>query len=373
MPPFDESEFKALVASSGVGAVSVDTSVIDAYGRNLTSQPLLGLRQFHHSGRTFVLSDMVVGEVERHQRTEAADAQLGLHTAVRRIQRHWHRHTDVAAVEAALGIECTPAEFATRYLDDYVKATGAVIIGADDRITHAEVRRRYFDSARPFSTKKAKKDEFPDALALLSLEHWARQNNTKMLVISQDGDWKAFCEQSQWLICIDKLDVALGFFNRDPGFVVAKAIAMLFEEKAPKFREMVEKAVWGFLENFEPEIEASAAADYEVDVIEPILHSWELHRFTPPTIIESDDDAVVFSAKVDVEAAFQATFRFEVWDGVDRDHVSLGLGTGLVEQTITVDLIITISRPVEPEPEVLRISVPPAYVVLDFGKIGPDP
>jgi hypothetical protein len=199
MPPFDEDVFKALVASGEIGAVSVDTSIFDAYGRNLTSQPLLGLRRFRHSGKTFVLSDMVTGEVIRHLTEKATEAQQALQTAVKHIQTHWQKYADAVAVMASLGINCAPAEFAAGYFETYVKATGAVIISADGMVTHNEIRHRYFANQRPFSTTKAKKDEFPDALALLSLERWAQQNDTIMLVISHDGDWKAFCDCSNWL------------------------------------------------------------------------------------------------------------------------------------------------------------------------------
>jgi hypothetical protein len=45
--------------------------------------------------------------------------------------------------------------------------------------------------------KERKKSEFPDALALLSLERWATQNKSLVLLVSADGDWKKLVEQSE--------------------------------------------------------------------------------------------------------------------------------------------------------------------------------
>ncbi|MCR4470036.1 hypothetical protein [Burkholderia sp. SCN-KJ] len=35
--------------------------------------------------------------------------------------------------------------------------------------------------------------EFPDAVALLALEHWAAEHDTAVLVVSTDSDWQRFC------------------------------------------------------------------------------------------------------------------------------------------------------------------------------------
>ena len=67
----------------------------------------------------------------------------------------------------------------------------------EGNVSHDEVIRRYFATEPPFSTKERKKSEFPDALALLSLERWATQNKSLVLLVSADGDWKKLVEQSE--------------------------------------------------------------------------------------------------------------------------------------------------------------------------------
>ena len=53
-----------------------------------------------------------------------------------------------------------------------------------------EVFTRYFNVDPPF--QNGKKHEFPDAVALLSLEAWAKENNKKILAVSADKDWLTF-------------------------------------------------------------------------------------------------------------------------------------------------------------------------------------
>ncbi|MCY4047676.1 MAG: PIN domain-containing protein, partial [Candidatus Dadabacteria bacterium] len=53
----------------------------------------------------------------------------------------------------------------------------------------------YFREIPPFIGPR-KKNEFPDAVALLSLEGWAKQNNKKVLAVSNDKGWLSFSEQS---------------------------------------------------------------------------------------------------------------------------------------------------------------------------------
>jgi hypothetical protein len=66
MPPFDESEIRSHIAEGKIGGLSLDTSIFDQLGRNLNSQPLLGLAQFRRGPTKFVLSEVVVGEMKSH-------------------------------------------------------------------------------------------------------------------------------------------------------------------------------------------------------------------------------------------------------------------------------------------------------------------
>ncbi|MCA6115206.1 DUF4935 domain-containing protein [Bradyrhizobium sp. WSM 1738] len=85
--------------------------------------------------------------------------------------------------------------------------------------------RRYFTIEPPFSRGELKKTEFPDALALLSLEAWASRHHTTVLLVSRDTDWQAFAAASKHLVVIADLSAALDCFNAAGSFAEAKCLA----------------------------------------------------------------------------------------------------------------------------------------------------
>ena len=61
----------------------------------------------------------------------------------------------------------------------------------------------------PFEEPDKKKHEFPDAIALLSLEEWAEVNKTRILAVSCDRGWAAFAAESEWIVVDSDLASAL--------------------------------------------------------------------------------------------------------------------------------------------------------------------
>lgn len=66
----------------------------------------------------------------------------------------------------------------------------------------------YFNSQPPFDEGKNIK-EFPDAIALLSLEAWAKANDKKILVISNDKQWVVYSEGSHHIDVVNDLATGL--------------------------------------------------------------------------------------------------------------------------------------------------------------------
>jgi PIN domain len=77
----------------------------------------------------------------------------------------------------------------------------------------SDLIQKYFQAKPPFSETGKKKNEFPDAIALMSLETWANKNQTKIIVVTSDNDWKNFCKSSERLLAIDDFAGALGLFQ----------------------------------------------------------------------------------------------------------------------------------------------------------------
>ena len=118
---------------------------------------------------------------------------------------------------------------------------------------------RYFSGATPFAIVGKKKAEFPDAIALMSLEQWAKIHGKKMLVISNDADWQSFADASDYLFCLKETPKALDHFNREAQFVGQRTLAFLLAERTSGAWSEIESAVELFVDDNSWEVEISAS------------------------------------------------------------------------------------------------------------------
>lgn len=370
MPPFDDEIVKKQIIGGKIGALSLDTSIFDKLGRNLNSQPLLSLAQFRHGPTKFVLSEVVIGELKAHLARDADKAKQDLATKVKGIGTHWHRPIDLAAVETLLGVNGSASDFADEFFEAFQNAIGPVIVGVET-VESADLLKRYLAGHPPFGDKEAKKREFPDALAVLSLEAWARDAKTIMLVVSGDGGWREYCDRSEHLICIGELPPALSLFNEDAKVIVQRILARLEAGHAKELGQAIDVSLESFLEEADVDVDAESHVHFEIDVVEPEVSSWRIYDPDQADVVFADAEQLVFSIPVHADVSFGITFVFQVWDGVDRDYVSLGSRRIHIPKEIEVIMTITVTRDIEREPTVEEISTTPYRINLDLGNIDP--
>jgi hypothetical protein len=370
LPPYDKEDVKREIASGKIGAVTLDTSIFDRLGRNLNSQPLISLRQFRHGPTKLVLSEVVVGELKSHLASEAGQAKQELEGKLRGIGKHWHLDVDVDAAEALLGIDGKPGDFADAFFAQFQEAVDPTIIGVG-AVDSGDLLKRYLNGDAPFGAKEAKKHEFPDALAVISLESWVRDAKTIMLVVSNDGGWREFCNKSEHLVCMDDLAAALNLFNEDAGVIVKRVLAMLKSGHAVELHSAIDVSLESFFEGAEVDVDADSHDHYEGDYIEHSVNSWHIYDEDQADVIFSDEETLTFSIPVYSDTNFAISFRFSAWDGLDRDYVRLGSRTVNISKEIEVIMTITVSRNIDPEPAVEEISTTPYRIHIDMGHIDP--
>ena len=67
------------------------------------------------------------------------------------------------------------------------------------KVDAATVFQKYFQKKPPFGPGK-KKEEFPDAFVLTSIEDWCSWKNQKIYVVSTDGDMQSGCGDNGHLL-----------------------------------------------------------------------------------------------------------------------------------------------------------------------------
>ncbi|WP_186027363.1 PIN domain-containing protein [Burkholderia gladioli] len=327
------------ILTGEIAALSLDTSIFERAGLALESGLLAQLTQFRDSDVELVIASTVANEVRRHLARNATEATKALRSALQETSRHralaqeFQQQLEALAQASATG----EVERASQRLDTWVERSGAQILAESDYVTVRELMRRYEGAEPPFSAEGKKKHEFPDAVALLTLEGWAEERGTRVLVVTQDNDWKRYGVQSHRLIMVDDLGDALAAVQRleeagDP----AGRLALLLEAGDPLG---LQAAVLGAARHqsdwIDFQIEFDSQFTVQEEGFETETERIQLYHRSDvsgsfDTVLHRGHDAVI-KVRGLAKVAVELHFSFEKWDGIDREYMDMG-GTTLSRQ-----------------------------------------
>lgn len=373
MPEMKDDEIRDAIAKGLIQGITTDTAVFDRYGCNLHYAVLTSLDQFKGKSIRLLLSEIVRDEVTAHIAMDTADTQRKLKDALNQHLKAWRLPKD-AGDRTNLALDVDPDSHATSQVKTYLEQVGANVVPAiEDASLAREALRRYFASEVPFEKKEAKKSEFPDAFALLSLDANARAHKSLTLCVSPDKGWQAFCATSENLVCVADINTALAFFNSSGRKTAEDVMALWRDGKAPALVEEVERAFEYALDAVDFGPDAHMPTDFDVEPVSAVMQYPILESATAPVIISAVDDKVTFTIKLEALVAFEAEFHYYVRDSVDGDNVPLGSVTANTEETLVFELVITVTRQIDPEPEALDVEVAPPRLSIHFGHVDPFP
>lgn len=347
MPVVEEELLKTLLAEGRVTALSVDTNIFDQKRLQLNSTSMQALARLKERPFRFILSSTVAKEVVAHLTKAAEDA---LQTANKSIGRalfafETSHPTRIQLLEQISG-GTTPAYAASQRWDKFIKDTGCEVLEDAMLVPTTTIYDAYFAGKPPFGSGR-KKDEFPDALALHALEETASKEGTGILVVSKDGDWRAYCEQSKRLFLVPQIERALSLVADAPVGLRSVIHAWLFQDGAGN-----ENAKRNIARDVE-RIEFTANAHPRLGEVELYAMAGELEEVTWPEeneidIIEVEEiDAervlkVVASMPLNLIVKIPVELSFSFWDGVDHESVSMGGREVEAEEEMTVRASFTL-------------------------------
>ena len=191
------------------------------------------------------------------------------------------------------------------------------------------VTEHYFQKTPPFSDKK--KDEFPDALMLISLLEWAKQKKTRVYILSNDGDMVSFCNTSGgWLEAVSDLDgfISLVLNNEEELKDLAKFSTERFGECLDEIKSSLEENI--------NDIEYSTSG-YDIDDEVTDVNAFDL-EIVDTNIIKADREYAEFSltVKFTVEAWHSLTdYDRSIWDSEDKKYIFTAQTSRKVRDTVT--------------------------------------
>lgn len=370
MPKKNEQELKQLVEDGGISGFTLDTTEFHHVGYNFQSKILKALGQFTDTNVTLLFSEVVLNEVHAHIRDDMKVKSDQLRSALRQIGKAAAIAMDLPKTMQGAGVPVDPSARATELIDAFLAEVDAERLPVDHGPTVRQLHDLYFASRPPFSDKADKKSEFPDAIALLSLQHWAELQDGFVLAVSNDGDWSRFAEQSPRVIVVPAIAPALNLFNKDDAFVAARLAANLAAGTALLLRAKIGAALESAVEVFD--IEASAPYYYETDDEFATITDWEVAepRFD---VVDSDAASVTLAFPLVVKATFEASFSFTVRDGIDKDYIGIGGAKASTTEDFDVQVVITVARDDNgPDPEVVDLEIDISSLSVDFGYVEVD-
>ena len=205
----------------------------------------------------------------------------------------------------------------------------------------------YFQNLAPFKESGNKKSEFPDAIALLSLQYWVKENNKNLLAVSMDNDWKDFAQDKDNIEVIDDLAKAMDILNKQTNEALNSIIheieVDLSENKSDGIFQNIYAAIKDNISI--PEIHADTVLNYSIDSINTYLEEIDIlkeenDRKLKVYVVDSNSDTITISIACKVFCNVEATFNFSLWDSIDEEYVSIGNTTREVGTSYVTNVLV---------------------------------
>ncbi len=311
-------------------AITLDTNIFRNKGWNLEGGILGQLTQFKEGSVEFVLSEIVVREIHKYLKIEAQKAQEAIKKASRESRKNGLFTQEISEQLDGLFKKALTADNAAKQrLQTFADMTGMRWIPAENADVK-ELILRYFKPSAPFETSGNKKNEFPDAIALLSLEKFAESEQKKILAISKDTGWVDFAKSSKWLDIEEDLAKALQILQQHTEEAM-KIIAMLLsdmgQDNRPALLEQVTNAMSDAVNEMNVYPEASSAYRYEADWVFLYLEDFQFIKSEDGfdfTVVQIGNGKIVAQVGVNIQAKAECQFTFSTKDPIDKDYFPIG-------------------------------------------------
>jgi len=375
-------ELKLLARAGQFGAITLDTSIFEAHGLKLESGLIKQLEQFKDDSTKLIISEIVQEELLSHLTEKTKEVKKNVEDSLRKAKEYWKFDSqEIEKVKKSLFDGYEVEEFVSERFDEFIENTSLEVIKAQDYLSVEDLIQKYFRAKPPFSETGKKKNEFPDAIALMSLESWAIKNETKIIAVTLDNDWKNFSKDSKYLYCTDDLAGALGLFQLQDADDICKYLYDKYERGSLVNLEIaISNALDYQVSNIYIDPEVSSGFVYEEEETEIRVNGFTFKLFDDINTIfrpvNFDSDSLTVESKLIVDVNIECGFSFSVYDSIDKDYVAMG-GNSIDTQTnLEVGVLITFAGDLnkvgtEIEIDDVEVEIPKA-ISVDFGDLEPD-
>jgi hypothetical protein len=373
----EKSDIKAKLLDGTISALSIDTCIFDQAGHKLEQGIFKQLEQFHSGDFHLIFPEITIREVSAHLTEKTEQALSSLKKGLGDMVNYWLISDDqkTTTLSQFTGDNDHVAKAAER-LDTFLKRCNAKVIPPKGHVDVDNLLDLYFSPKAPFENKKDKKNEFPDAIALMTLETWAQKNRTMVLLVTKDIGCTAYCNTSQYLAAIDDLNEALSLIqerNEHLTELCDSIMQNIMDGKYLDLEESIMDEVFEQIEFIDWHIQADSQFLYESDIVHIALPRVTIQTKRKLRPVRYQDDGLVASLSVTADIRLTGHFNFFTQDYVDRDMVNIGSADIGTKTSISLDILLTFENPESSAlPTISLLEVVPSRQEIDFGAVGPD-
>ena len=267
------------------------------------------------------------------------------------------------------------------FLEEFIRKCGIELVKGEEYCEMKSLIDMYFQNLAPFKESGNKKNEFPDAIALLSLQYWVEKNNKNLLAVSMDNDWKNFAQGKDNIEVIDDLAKAMYILNKQTDEALDSIIYEIELDLTKSQNSRIFERMYSAVENSINISEISAVSSFKYYIDDEQLSLKNIYILTEENekrlkvyIIDYDSDKITISITCEVMCEVEVAFNFSVWDSIDKEDVSLGGTRKIVEISYETDVLVNLYGNFLDglqNMDIDEIEVTHDSVFVDMGEISP--
>lgn len=370
-------ELRKMADEDLIGGICIDTSVFVHYGLNLETSWFGRLKQFNHEGRPKIyFPDVLRSEYIKKMAESFQTLKSSCNTLVKSAKK-----LQIDLDQWASGIFSIDSyEFANSRFSKFASQVGVIDLPCADNVT--AVFNRYFLSKPPFERNEGKKNEFPDAFILQTLEDFCKFKGSVFLLISEDSGWIEFCKSSNNLICVQSISDALSCFQLESALHIQDVFNRDFEKDTNTFlMEQIKALFKDELENVSFTLSAVPpdgvlldAHFLAVSIQSLCVQPEEGDLFRVADLEVSDRINVYLQCFLKAELNIEFDVAFSVYNSTEREQYVLDSRRLFIKREEVFESMINISSPpiFDNLPKGMRVvdlGLDDNYVRVDVGRI----
>lgn len=369
-----------LAMKNEYAAFSIDTSIFERFGCKIESGLFERLSQFKDSKIKIIVTDLVHQELKKHLAITIKEAIGKLQTGINKGTSHLLLiKDDLNTIKNTIQSFDSVDQIAENRIKEFYEKIGAEMIRSSDYLDISSLLDLYFSAKPPFAQSGNKKAEFPDAIALMTIEGWAQKNDKKVIVVSTDNGWRDYCKDNDRLLCVDDLRNVITRFQPEADVAnFRKFIKNIGIDAFSAFldNELVETIITN-RDDSDVDIEANSYHEYEYDDVEVEYLGYEYLGWPNDDImidiIRIEANKVVLQLNIVVFCKVSAEFAFSIYDSIDKDYVILGGNhyniNAEYERAVILELIGPYSENNLNKIQLINIDISSNHIYVDFGEI----